>query len=173
MPKVIYCDVTRCDNCQECVKACESVHYGRNHMFVQAVDELFIPANCRHCEQSPCVEVCPTGAMARVSEDAVTIASMKCIGCRLCNIACPFGAVWFDTLDKVSRKCDLCQSQLAEGNPPACVTACTPQHALRFGDFDQLLNSAQTRELHTIVTRASGNYGAVVSIPIKANGKGG
>jgi Fe-S-cluster-containing dehydrogenase component len=173
MPKVLYCDVTRCDNCKECVKACESAHFGRNHMFVQAVDDFFIPSNCRHCDQSPCVEVCPTGAMARVNEDVVAIASMKCIGCRLCNIACPFGAVWFDQLDKVSRKCDLCQGLIAQGREPACVTACTPQHALRFGEFDELIRAAQASELRTIVTRASGNYGAVVSIPIKTNGKGG
>jgi len=107
MTKVIYCDITRCDNCKECITACEREHYGQNHMFVQPVDELYVPSNCRHCEQSPCVEVCPTGACARVSEEIVSIAPMKCIGCQLCTIACPFGAIWFDSLNKISRKCDL------------------------------------------------------------------
>jgi formate dehydrogenase iron-sulfur subunit len=172
MPKVIYCDITRCDNCGECIKACESEHYGRNHMFIQQVDELYVPANCRHCAQSPCVEVCPTGAMARVDEDTVAIASMKCIGCRLCNIACPFGAVWFDTLDKVSRKCDLCRSRLQNGLEPACVTACNPQHALHFGELDEMLELAKTSNLRTVITRASGEHGTVVSTPVTWNGKG-
>lgn len=172
MPKVIYCDITRCDNCKECVTACEREHYGRNHMFVQPVDEYYVTANCRHCDQSPCVEVCPTGAMARISEDAVVITSMKCIGCKLCNIACPFGAVWFDTLNKVSRKCDLCQGRLARGLEPACVQACSPQHALQFGEFEEILNMARPRELHTVISRASGKTGMVVSIPAKLNGKG-
>jgi formate dehydrogenase iron-sulfur subunit len=172
MPKTIYCDITRCDNCGECITACEREHYGRNHMFVQVVDDFYVPSNCRHCEQSPCVEVCPTDAMKREA-DVVLIASMKCIGCRLCNIACPFGAVWFDALNKVSRKCDLCQNRLSSGLEPACVKACSPQHALQFGEFDEMLNAAQHSELHTLVTRASGNYGTIVSIPVKWNGKGG
>jgi Fe-S-cluster-containing dehydrogenase component len=98
---------------------------------------------------------------------------MKCIGCRLCNIACPFGAVWFDALNKVSRKCDLCQGRLANGLEPACVKACSPQHALQFGELDEMLNVARQSELHTVITRASGNYGTIVSIPVKWNGKGG
>ena len=173
MPKVIYCDVSRCDNCGECVTACQNTHYGRNHMFVQAVDDFHVPSNCRHCEQSPCVEVCPTGAMARVNEDVVAIASMKCIGCRICNIACPFGAIWFDALDKVSRKCDLCRDRLAYDLEPACVKACTPQHALRFGELEEMLEVAKTSGQQVTITRASGDYGTIVTVPIKSNGRGG
>ncbi|MBI5838678.1 MAG: 4Fe-4S binding protein [Chloroflexi bacterium] len=172
MPRVIYCDITRCDNCRECVTACEREHYGCNHMFVQKIDESYVPVNCRHCDESPCVEVCPTGAMARISEDVVAIASMKCIGCQLCTIACPFGAVWFDALNKVSRKCDLCQSRLEHGLIPACVTACSPQHALQFGEFEEMLSTAHERGLQTVITRASGDHGTILSIPVNWNGKG-
>jgi len=172
MPKVIYCDITRCDNCGECVKACERENYGRNHIFVQKINEQYVPLNCRHCEQSPCVEVCPTGAMGRVSEDAVAIASMKCVGCRLCNIACPFGAVWFDTLNKVSRKCDLCLNRLASGMEPACVAVCNPQRALRFGEMEEMLSLARASGLPSMITRAGGDYGTVVSVPVNWDGKG-
>lgn len=172
MTKVIYCDVTRCDNCGECNTACEHEHYGRNYMFVQPVGDYYIPSNCRHCDQSPCVEVCPTGALTR-NEDSVSIASMKCIGCQLCTIACPFGAIWFDQFNKVSRKCDLCMDRLSNGLEPACVKACSPQHALLFGELEEMLDVAKMHALHTVFTRAGGNFGTLVSIPENWNKSGG
>jgi formate dehydrogenase iron-sulfur subunit len=173
MPRVISMDITRCVDCRSCEVACEHEHHGRANMFVQVIDERYaIPANCRHCEGSPCVESCPTGAIARVNEDVVAIASMKCIGCHLCTIACPFGAIWFDALNKVSRKCDLCLHRLERGLEPACVTTCSAR-ALSFGDMDQMVAAAKQRGQHTVVTRASGNYGTIVSIPLKWNGRGG
>ncbi len=173
MKNVIYCDITRCDNCGECISACEREHYGRVSMFIQPVADYFIPANCRHCEQSPCVEVCPTGACSRINDDVVTIAPMKCVGCQLCNLACPFGSIWFDTLDKISRKCDLCKDRLAYGLEPACIKACTPQHALVYGEFEAMVQTGKQRGLRTVATRSSGGSGMVVSLPADLNGKGG
>ena len=173
MTNVLYCDITRCDNCKECVAACEREQYNHNNMFLQPVGNYTVPSNCRHCEQSPCVEVCPTGACVRVNDDLVAIAPMKCVGCQLCTIACPFGAIWFDALNKIARKCDLCKDRLGQGLEPACVKACSPQHALLYGNLGEILSLAKSRGLRTVVTRASGNYGAVVSLPEELNMEGG
>ncbi len=173
MKKTIYCDITRCDNCGECVSACEREHYGRNSMFIQPVGKYFIPANCRHCESSPCVEVCPTGACARISAELVSIAPMKCVGCQLCSVACPFGAIWFDAVDKISRKCDLCKDRLDYGLEPACVKACTPQHALIYGELDHMKAEAERRGLRPMISRASGQSGMLVTLPADLTGAGG
>ncbi len=172
MTRVIYCNTTKCDNCGNCITACQKEHHGRSQMFIQPVGDYFIPANCRQCDRSPCVEVCPTGACARVSPEAVSISSMKCVGCRLCILACPFGAIWFDALDKISRKCDQCRDRLAAGFEPACVKACNPQHALIYGQLEDLLNGARIEGLDTVISRASGQSGMVMSLPASRNGKG-
>ena len=165
MKKMIFCNISRCDNCGECVSACAREHYGRISMFIQPVADFFIPANCRHCEHSPCVEVCPTGACSRTDSGVVSIAPMKCVGCQLCAIACPFGAIWFDALDKVSRKCDQCKERLAYGLEPACVKACTPQHALVYGEYEDLLNKARDKGMDLTISRAGGASGMLMSVP--------
>ena len=170
MPKVIYMDITRCINCRSCEVACERVHDDRSNMFVQVIDEQYaVPLNCRHCGESPCIEVCPTKAIRRETPDAVTIAPMKCIGGQLCSLACPFGAVWFDTLNKVARKCDLCVHRLAEGLEPACVTTCSAR-ALSFGELDEMMVKARQRGIHAVISRAAGSEGTLVSIPSNWNG---
>lgn len=173
MTKVFYLDVTRCIGCRSCEVACEREHHGRSNMFVQVVDERYaVPVNCRHCKENQCVEVCPTEAVHREPNDIVTIASMKCVGCRLCSLACPFGAIWFDTLNKVARKCDHCITRLERGEEPACVTTCSAR-ALAYGDMNELMTCAKKRGEHAIFHRASGDFGTLVTIPRSWNGRKG
>jgi len=172
MPKMIYCDISKCDNCKDCVAACQGVHFGRSHMFVETVESFFVPANCRQCEKSPCVEVCPTGACERTTEGTVRIAPMKCVGCRLCTIACPFGAIWFDALDKISRKCELCVEVREDGSVPACVTACGEKHALHFGEAAEMLTLARSSGLRIVMSRAAGSAGTLMSLPAQLDRTG-
>jgi Fe-S-cluster-containing dehydrogenase component len=162
---MFFCDVSKCDNCARCIEACALSHHGRTHMFVQSVGALFVPANCRHCERSPCAEVCPTGACARTDEGVVRIAPMKCVGCRLCAIACPFGAIWFDALDKVSRKCEQCLEWRDGSHSPACVEACMERGALHFGAEQELRERARGEGGWMASTRAGGEHGTLVLPP--------
>lgn len=172
MTNVFYHDITRCIGCRSCEVACEREHHGRANMFVQVLDERYaVPLNCRHCEEGPCVEVCPTQAIHRQTNDSIAIASMKCVGCQLCLLACPFGAIWFDTLNKVARKCDHCITRLEHGEQPACVATCSAR-ALAYGDMNELISQAKQRGEHTIFHRAYGDFGTLVKIPRNVNGKG-
>ena len=119
MPKAITIDLMRCIFCRACEVACENEHGGISNMFVQLVDERYaVPVNCRHCRDGACVQVCPTHALHRATDDAVIISPMKCIGCGLCAMACPIGAVRLDALSKVARKCDLCLPRLENNLEP-------------------------------------------------------
>ncbi|VAW14994.1 Anaerobic dimethyl sulfoxide reductase chain B, iron-sulfur binding subunit [hydrothermal vent metagenome] len=102
---------------------------------------VHFPRSCLHCEDAPCVTVCPTGAsLKRAADGIVLIDDDKCIGCGLCAWACPYGAREMDPVDKVMRKCTLCVDRIYNqtldeaDRIPACVRTC-PAGARAFGDL--------------------------------------
>ena len=170
MTKVIYMDLNRCTYCRSCEVACEREHDGVSHMFVQLVEERYaVPMNCRNCETNFCTLVCPTGAIHRETEDAVTISSMKCIGCGQCVMACPFGVIRRDMTAKVARKCDMCIHRTSIGLEPACVATCSAR-ALSFWEFGEIVTLARRKTRTTVISRARGTFGTVVTLPMDGRG---
>ena len=95
--------------------------------------------SCNHCEDAPCVENCPTGALAKRDDGIVTLDQDHCVGCKYCAWSCPYGAPQFNPGQRVMGKCDLCADYVDQGKNPSCVDAC-PMRALDFGDYDELLD---------------------------------
>lgn len=115
---------------------------------------VHFPKSCLHCEDAPCVTVCPTGASYKRPDDGIVLVDESmCIGCGLCAWACPYGAREMDPLENVMKKCTLCVDRIYNDNlpevdrTPACVRTC-PANARHFGDFaDPSSNvSTMTRE---------------------------
>jgi len=106
---------------------------------------------CMHCDDAPCVAVCPTGAMEKTPEGFVVVEALRCIGCRMCMMACPFGHPIYDPLSKIVIKCDHCPDRMKEGLPPACVEAC-PTGALRYGKVEELLEEMAVRKARELVS---------------------
>ncbi|VAW21084.1 Anaerobic dimethyl sulfoxide reductase chain B, iron-sulfur binding subunit [hydrothermal vent metagenome] len=103
---------------------------------------VHFPKSCLHCQDAPCVTVCPTGASYKRSEDGIVLVNeVDCIGCGLCAWACPYGAREMDAQAGVMKKCTLCVDRIynenipEEDREPACVRTC-PAGARHFGDFD-------------------------------------
>ncbi len=109
------------------------------------------PALCNHCGNPPCTRVCPTGATFKRGDGIVVMDPHRCIGCRFCMAACPYGSRSFNWKDPrpylrktnpdyptrtkgVVEKCTFCDERLAQGKLPACVEAC-PHGAMAFGDL--------------------------------------
>ena len=134
-----------CLGCHTCELACAAAHTEAGTIigavlagerlqprnYVVQVDSVKLSTQCRQCEDAPCVRVCPTGATSR-TETYTAVDQRLCIGCRLCMMVCPFGAIRVATTEVAGRekkaafKCDLCVDR-PEG--PACVEAC-PTKAL-------------------------------------------
>jgi len=102
---------------------------------------VHFPKSCLHCEDAPCVTVCPTGARYKRAEDGIVLVNEDhCIGCGLCAWACPYGAREMDKAAGVMKKCTLCVDRIynenlpEEDQIPACVRTC-PAGARHFGDF--------------------------------------
>ena len=96
-----------------------------------------LPTMCQQCADAPCVHVCPTGASYRDGNNVVLIDREKCIGCKYCMMACPYGVRTYDEgKDKgVIEKCTMCAHLIDKGEKPACVRHC-PGQARKFGDLD-------------------------------------
>jgi Fe-S-cluster-containing dehydrogenase component len=102
---------------------------------------LHFPRSCLHCEDAACVTVCPTGASYKRAEDGIVLVDEdKCIGCKLCSWACPYGAREYSVVEGVMKKCTLCVDRIYNEHleeaerQPACVQAC-PTRARHFGDL--------------------------------------
>ncbi len=122
------------------------VWFNRVHSFEVSAEDgssrtINFPKSCLHCEDAPCVTVCPTGASFKREEDGIVLVNPDtCIGCKLCSWACPYGAREYDADDGVMKKCTLCVDKIynedlpVESRVPACVGAC-PTGARSFGDL--------------------------------------
>ena len=125
----------------------DGVWFNRVHSYelpgadAQPAMTLHFPRSCLHCETPACVTVCPTGASYKRAEDGIVLVDEdKCIGCKLCSWACPYGAREYSEVEGVMKKCTLCvdriyNDKLDEADrQPACVQAC-PTKARHFGDL--------------------------------------
>jgi len=163
MPAAILTDTTKCIGCRECVMACKEVNElapdfprrwssgdglsARNWTSViDTGDGKHVRKQCRHCEEPACAASCPVGALQKMETGAVVYDGSKCMGCRYCMMACPYGIPrydWDQTVPYV-RKCILCHERLVQGLQPACTEAC-PTGATIFGDRDELIAIAHQR----------------------------
>lgn len=141
-------DLDRCIGCKGCQVACKmenEVALGTNRTTVKAVGPVgtypdlqmyFLPSMCQQCANPTCVNVCPTGACYKNSEDGVILIDQdKCIGCQSCKSACPYQVNNFNKELRVMDKCTLCSQLREAGEKPACVKNC-PGRALMFGDIN-------------------------------------
>jgi tetrathionate reductase subunit B len=102
-----------------------------NNMYGEEIDPkdiakaFFVPKGCNHCDNPPCVQVCPVGATYQTKEGVVLVDRDWCMGCAYCIMACPFGARFFHPVHKVADKCTFCYHRISKGLQPACVQACS------------------------------------------------
>jgi molybdopterin-containing oxidoreductase family iron-sulfur binding subunit len=187
---VMVIDLKKClnhDNIKDCAEAChkahnvprfdnskdevkwiweESFHHAFHEQNHEHIDEemhhVHVPVLCNHCDNPPCVRVCPTQATWKREQDGIVMMDWhRCIGCRYCIVACPYGSRSFNWRDPrphieeindifptrtrgVVEKCTFCEERLARGEMPACVTA-AKNKAIVFGDLED--SESEVREL--------------------------
>ncbi len=121
-------DPSKCDRCYACEVACAESHPDNDGLSMCIVDATLGPSislHCQHCENASCLNVCPTGNIVRNEETKIVWAKgNKCIGCKMCVSACPFGMIVWNSGRGIANKCDLCRERIAAGEPVACVAAC-------------------------------------------------
>ena len=143
----IVVNLDRCTGCFGCEVACKmenGVALGERWSKVFTVGPVgeypdmtryALPTMCQQCENAPCVSVCPTGASYRDGNNVVLVDKEKCIGCKYCMMACPYGVRSWSPSESVVEKCTLCGQLTSVGEQPKCVAACCAS-ARFYGDLD-------------------------------------
>ena len=143
----IVVDLDRCIGCHGCEIACKNENNIALGEYWNKVVErgpfgeypdlemYFLPTMCQQCQDAPCVNVCPTGASYRDADGMVLVDKEKCIGCKYCMMACPYGVRSWNAEQQVVEKCTLCNHLTAAGEKPACVKNCCGT-ARYYGDLD-------------------------------------
>src|SRR5262245_20897375 len=139
-------DNRRCIGCHACSVACKVEHevpVGVARTWVKYVEKGVFPetrrtfqvTRCNHCEDAPCVEICPTAALYVRSDGIVDFDPRRCIGCKACMQGCPYDALYIDPQTETAAKCNFCAHRVEVGLEPPCVTVC-PTQAIVAGDLD-------------------------------------
>jgi len=185
---VMVIDLSRYKNLKKCQAACNKMHFvneGQNWIKVHAMQEsehtapYWQPTTCMHCDEPPCVKVCPVDATFKRKDGIVLIDNERCIGCRFCMAACPYSTRVFnwetpalskETLEMpyspetscppkrgTVGKCDFCPDMVRKGELPHCVSAC-PNGVFFFGDIneDSVTNGAETFRFHEFLRDRGG-----------------
>src|SRR5487761_2123475 len=175
-------DTAQCKTgCNDCVTACNKENglsggtLPTDSQWIRKIDikdissgrETSLPMMCQHCEEPPCVDVCPTGASFKRADGIVLVDKHRCIGCRYCMMACPYKARSFvheplhDQNPDVPRgkgtveSCTLCVHRVDAGKKPACAEAC-PNKAILFGDLNDATSeiAKKLRSVASVQVRA-------------------
>jgi len=149
-------DQRKCIGCHACTVACKAEHdvpIGVNRTWVKYIEKgefpnsrrYFLVNRCNHCEDAPCVTICPTKALFKRADGIVDFDSERCIGCKSCMQACPYDALYIHPDTHTAAKCNYCAHRTERGLEPACVVVC-PERAIIAGDMD----NPQTEIAHLI-----------------------
>lgn len=139
-------DNRKCIGCHACTVACKTENHVPltvNRTWVKYVEKgafpntrrVFQVTRCNHCENPPCVTICPVTAMYQRKDGIVDFSSDRCIGCKACMQACPYDSIHIEPDEGTAAKCHYCAHRTEVGLEPACVVVC-PEHAIIAGDLD-------------------------------------
>ncbi len=187
---VMVIDLARCDGCRECTRACTAMHFvppGQEWIRVYEMHDdatgnaYWLPRPCMHCDNPPCVKVCPVSATWKREDGIVMQDTSRCIGCRFCIAACPYQARGFNWVQPpeseeqrrqpydmewntrhfkgTTEKCIFCPALIKDGRLPACASAC-PMGAIYFGDQaeDAVTNSQGETVRFSALVRENAGY---------------
>jgi formate dehydrogenase iron-sulfur subunit len=160
MSKALLYDSTLCIGCKQCEKACadnnnlpyddaiaaEEIQSEHKFTVVLTKNDKFMRRLCMNCSDPACASVCPVAALRKTADGPVIYEESRCMGCRYCMVACPFGVPkyeWGKLAPRV-RKCTMCAERVLAGKATACAEIC-PTGATKFGERDELIEEARKR----------------------------
>jgi carbon-monoxide dehydrogenase iron sulfur subunit len=167
MREILKVDIRKCMACKACEIECAVAH-SQSKRLTEALAEAVRPAprvqvvaagnhavalQCQHCEDAPCIAVCPSGALAKDEAGAVILDGDRCVGCKACVVVCPFGSITVTRRGDLA-KCDLCLERRGVGRAPACIVAC-PTRAIRLVPAEEVATERRRAAAVRLVATAT------------------
>jgi Fe-S-cluster-containing dehydrogenase component len=125
MGKYLIVDMTKCDECETCTVQCAYLYQPSvtDHGMKALREQVAFLLTCRRCEEPSCVAACRFEALERKSDNVITRHNMRCVSCKCCSHACPFGTIYPELVPFYAVRCDFCMSALKKGDF-ACLSSC-------------------------------------------------
>lgn len=129
--KRLLIDIEKCSTCKDRACSCSYPHHPHNNGVNALLERAMFAYVCKQCRQAPCTNACPNQALERLPDGNLKRHNARCISCKSCMLACPFGAIIPQVLSRLSSKCDACVGRLSDDEEPLCVVTC-PHAALEY-----------------------------------------
>ena len=144
MVKRLFIDLEICRKCNNCDVACSYFYHPFNDGIRSMREIGEFTVTCRKCDDAPCVSSCPKDALEKGEDGIVKRYNMRCVSCKTCAYACPFGTILPELLPYAMSRCDFCLGRLGPDEIPVCVGGCEDK-AIQYGDFEEDIKSHQFR----------------------------
>ncbi len=132
----LFVDLEVCAKCPECVTKCGYFYHPGNNGMVSVREMAALSVVCRRCQNPVCISACPREALEREETGVVRRYKMRCVGCKSCSVACPFGTLLPEAVPYAVSVCDYCAGAVQKGEVPVCVTSC-PLSAVQFSEAEE------------------------------------
>ena len=135
MTKRLLIDLNKCDACEKCTVQCSAFYRARatDHGLITLRELAQFTIVCRRCEEPSCVAACKFKALERQADGILKRYNLRCVSCKCCSQACPFGTIYPDTVPFYATVCDFCTA--AAGREPPCIISC-PNQAVSFQEIE-------------------------------------
>jgi Fe-S-cluster-containing dehydrogenase component len=136
MAKRLFIDLEKCRKCKECPVTCSYYYHPGNNGVLALREFATYAVICRQCEEAGCVNACPKEALEKQEDGTLKRYNMRCVSCKSCGIACPFGTILPELLPFYNSACDYCLGRAQEAGTPDCVGSC-PEKAIEFREVSE------------------------------------
>ncbi len=134
--KRLFIDLEKLNTCEGVSADCSYYYRPKNSGITRLREIAQFSHICRKCEEAPCVEACPKDAIEKQPDGTIKRYTMRCISCKSCSLACPFGTIPLETVPYITSQCDVCIDR-SKKETPVCAKTCSIKDAVKFIEVEE------------------------------------
>jgi len=165
--KKLLIDLDVCSKCDDCGMLCSYIQHPANNGITNLRELAHFAIICRKCDDAPCVASCPWEALELQKDyNMLKRYSLRCTSCKSCTRACPFGAIYPETIPFITTRCDYCLGRLGPDEAPICLESCSPD-GIKYGEFEENKEANIYRVSEHLLVKTTYKWERVLETPKK------